>query len=111
LRRGRETLNRSDGEGMATKKTIQDDEYPEVSGAGAILSQEEDLREMEARCFQLSEYIHDNIVEIIRIREENDRLSKELRGAMAKLKKESFDDVVKPDPMPYERGSFGTTAH
>jgi hypothetical protein len=71
---------------ITSEKTIRDDEYLEDDKSGAALAQEEELKQLQAQCFQLSEYIHDNIVDILKIREENDRLSEELRGAMAKLK-------------------------
>jgi hypothetical protein len=42
--------------------------------------------ELQAACIRLSEYINNNIADILRLREENDLLSAELRTAMAKLR-------------------------
>jgi len=42
--------------------------------------------ELQAACIRLSEYINNNISDILKLREENDLLSGELRTAMAKLR-------------------------
>ncbi len=49
-------------------------------------SEEVSQQEMQSECVALSQYINDNISDIIRLREESDRLSEELRMAMAKLR-------------------------
>lgn len=53
----------------------------ESSGAEAVAQ-----NIMQAECVRLSGYINSNISDIIKLREENDRLSEELRMAMAKLR-------------------------
>ncbi len=61
--------------------------FPAV-GAGSETVALEDVtqEELQAACIRLSEYINNNISDILRLREENDLLSEELRTAMAKLR-------------------------
>jgi hypothetical protein len=61
--------------------------FPAV-GAGSETLAVEDVtqEELEAACIRLSEYINNNISDILKLREENDLLSGELRTAMAKLR-------------------------
>jgi hypothetical protein len=62
--------------------------FPALSAGSESLAVEEDItqEELQAACIRLSEYINNNIADILRLREENDLLSGELRAAMAKLR-------------------------
>lgn len=65
---------------------VLSDAYQVGSDIEASGAEEVEQQEIEAECLRLSEYINDNILDIIKLREVNDRLSEELRMAMAKLK-------------------------
>jgi hypothetical protein len=61
--------------------------FPAIGAEGEALAIEEVTQEeLQAACIRLSEYISNNISDIIKLREENDLLSGELRTAMAKLR-------------------------
>jgi hypothetical protein len=62
--------------------------FPALSAGSESLAVEEDItqEELQAACIRLSEYINNNIADILRLREENDLLSEELRKAMVKLR-------------------------